>query len=71
QQAKENLDRKNARELHKTREKLLEQQEAIAELKAFYDKVCNQWGDLGLRNLGHVRYAKVISVGGRKLYTED
>ncbi|KAK7437159.1 hypothetical protein VKT23_018786 [Stygiomarasmius scandens] len=72
-EAKENLDKENTRELQKTREKLHEQQEAIAELEAFYNEVKNQWGDAGLRNIGHVRYAKAISVDveGGTLHTED
>jgi hypothetical protein len=59
-EAEENLNREDARELHKTREKLLEQQGAIAKLEAFYDEVKNQWCDLVLRNI----------LGGT-LHTED
>lgn len=72
-EAKENPDRDDERELRKTREKLLEQQEAIAELEVFYNEVKNQWSDIGLRNIGHVRYAKAISIDveGGTLYTED
>jgi hypothetical protein len=72
-EAKENPDREDARALRKTREKLLEQQDVIAELEAFHDEVKNHWGDIGLRNIGHVRYAKAISVDieGGTLYTED
>ncbi|KAM5531085.1 hypothetical protein V8D89_015250 [Ganoderma adspersum] len=72
-EAKEKLDSEDARALRKTREKLLEQKEAIPELEAFYDEVKNEWGDIGLRNIGHVRYAKAISVDieGGTLHTED
>ena len=70
---KMNLDSEDARELRRTREKLLEQQEAISELGAFYDEVKDEWSDIGLRNIGHVRYAKAISVDveGGTLHTED
>ncbi len=53
-EAKENLDKEDERELRKTREKLLEQRDAIADLEAFYDKVKNKWGNIGFRNIGHV-----------------
>ena len=72
-EAKGNLDKEDERELRKTRENLLEQQEAIAELEVFYDEVTNQWSDIELRNIGHVCYAKAISIDveGGTLYTED
>ncbi len=72
-EAKENRDKEDQRELCKTRGKLLERLDAIDELEAFYDEVRNQWADIGLRNIGHVRYAKAISVDveGGTLYTED
>ena len=41
--------------------------------KAFCDEVENQWGDMGLRNIGHVRYARASSVDieGGTLAAED
>lgn len=72
-EAKQNRDRDDDRELRKNQDLLLERQEAIAELEEFYGEVKNQWSDIGLRNIGHVRYAKAISVdieGGTR-YTED
>ena len=70
---KMNLDNEDARELHRIREKLLEQQEAISELGTCYDEVKDEWSDIGLRNIGYVRYAKAIPVDveGGTLHTED
>lgn len=72
-EAKENPGRKDMRALREARKNLLEQQNAIPKLEAFYDEVKNQWSDPEHRNIGHVRYAKAISVDveGRTLYTED
>lgn len=72
-EAKEDLDTEDKRELRKSREKLLEHQAAAVELEGFYDEVKNDWGNAGLRNIGHVHYAKAISidVAGGTMYTED
>jgi len=38
-----------------------EQKQAIAELEEFYDDVKTQWGDIELRNIGHVHYSPSTS----------
>jgi len=62
----------DARELRKTRERLDEQKQAIADLEKFYDDVKTQWGDIEHRNIGHVHYSPPISVDVKgERYTED
>lgn len=70
---KKDQDEEYEKELSQHEEDLRKQQEAIARLSTFYDEVKNHWSDIGSRNIGHVRYAKAISVdvGGGTCYTED
>ena len=65
-------DEEDARELRKTRERLDEQKQAIADLEKFYDDVGPQWIDIEFRNIGHVHYSPPIStdIEGEQ-YTED
>ena len=62
----------DAKELRKTRQNLDEQKEAIASLETLYKDIKAQWGDIGLRNIGHVHYSPPISVDLEdEGYTED
>ena len=62
----------DARELRKTRERLDEQQQAIADLEKFYDDVKTKWIDIWSRNVGHVHYSPPVSVDVEgEQYTED
>ncbi|KIM29465.1 hypothetical protein M408DRAFT_113804, partial [Serendipita vermifera MAFF 305830] len=71
--AKETSDSEEAEDFREARENLLKQQETIAKLEDFYNEVKIHWCDIGLRNIGHLRYAKAISVDveGGTLFTED
>ncbi|KAF8644044.1 hypothetical protein AX16_008712, partial [Volvariella volvacea WC 439] len=65
-------DAEDARELRKIQEKLVEEQGAISNLENFYDEVKNQWVDIEFRNIGHVHYAKPISIDVEgERYTEN
>ncbi|GBE86879.1 hypothetical protein SCP_1001220 [Sparassis crispa] len=56
-QAKERQDAENAKEIRANRRNLEDENEAIADLEAFYDEVTKYWSDINLyRNIG---YAKV------------
>ncbi|KAG8941346.1 hypothetical protein FRC04_004592 [Tulasnella sp. 424] len=70
---KKDQDEEDEKELSQHEEDLRKQQEAIARLNTFYNEVKNHWSDIGSRNIGHVCYAKAISVdvGGGTCYTED
>ena len=59
-------------ELRKLKQKLEEEEEAVVELKAFYQEA-RSWCDLRVdRNIGYVQYAAPISVDkGRTEYTSD
>ena len=62
----------DARKLRKTRERLDEQKQAIADLEKFYDDVKTQWIDIWSRNVGHVHYSPPVSVDVEgEQYTED
>ena len=62
----------DARELRKTRVRLDEQKQAIADIEKFYDDVKTRWSDIELRNIGHVHYSPPISVDVEgEQYTED
>ena len=62
----------DARELRKTRERLDEQKQAIADLEKFYDDVKTQWIDIWFRNIGHVHHSPPISIDVEgEQYTED
>lgn len=66
-------DSENAREIRRTRSKLDDENEAIADLEAFHDQVMREWSNIELhRNIGHVQYAEAIKVdeGGTR-YTSD
>ncbi len=64
--------KEDAKELRKTRQNLDEQKEAIASLETFYQDIMAQWGDIGLRSIGHVHYSPPISVDIEgEGYTED
>jgi len=55
-------------EFHQLQQKLGEQKHAITALEEFYKNLMAQWGDITLRNIGHVHYSPPISVdvkGGR------
>jgi hypothetical protein len=70
----ERKDAENARELRKTRAKLEDENENIAELEALYDEVLKYWSDIKFhRNIGYVQYAAPITVDveGGTLYTSD
>ena len=73
-QANEMQDAEDAREIRRTRRKLEDEIEAIADLEALYDEVMKDWSNIKLhRNIGHVQYAAAISVDveGGTLYTSD
>ncbi|KAF8324403.1 hypothetical protein F5887DRAFT_1024776 [Amanita rubescens] len=55
-QAKERQDVENAREIRANRRKLDDENEAIADLEAFYDEVTKYWSNIKLhRNIGHAK----------------
>jgi len=51
-------DEEDARELRKTRERLDEQKQAIADLEKFYDDVGPQWIDIEFRNIEGEQYTE-------------
>jgi len=64
--------REDVKQLHNTRQKLDKQKEAIVDLEKFYRDVKAQWGEIGMRNIGHVHYSPPVSVDTKgKKYTED
>src|SRR5579863_7726237 len=73
-QAKERQDAENAKVIRANRPNLEDENEAIADLEAFYDEVTNYRTDINLhRNISHVQYAAAITVDveGGTLYTSD
>ncbi|KIM34169.1 hypothetical protein M408DRAFT_19118 [Serendipita vermifera MAFF 305830] len=74
--AKENPSKGDDRDLRKNHQLLLDEQEVIAELEAFFSEIKSQWSDIEARNIGHLRVAKAINaiavdVAGEIRYTED
>ena len=67
-------ERQNAKVMRAMQRDLDDENEAIADLEAFYDKITKYWSDMNLhRNIGHVQYAAAITVDveGGTLYTSD
>ncbi|EKM60139.1 uncharacterized protein PHACADRAFT_181981 [Phanerochaete carnosa HHB-10118-sp] len=72
--AKERQDADNAKGIRANRRNLEDVNEAIADLKAFYNKVMKHWSEINLHcNIGHVQYAASITIDieGGTLYTSD
>ena len=73
-EAKERQDAENAKEIRAKRPDLEDENEAVADLEAFYEEVTKYWSDIKLhRKIGYVQYAAAITVdveGGTR-YTSD
>ncbi|KAH9988443.1 hypothetical protein BJV74DRAFT_878221 [Russula compacta] len=73
-QAEERQDAEDAKAIRAKRRQLEDENEAIADLEAFYGEVMKNWSDISFhRNIGHVQYAAAITVDveGGTLYTSD
>ena len=73
-QAKERQDEENVKKIRANQRNLEDENEAIADLEAFYGEVTKNWSDINFhRNIGHVQYAAAITVDveGGALYTSD
>ena len=73
-QVKEGRDEENAKEIRANQCNLVNENEAIADLQAFYEAVTKNWSDTNFHhNIGHVQYAAAITVDveGGTLYTSD
>ena len=71
-QAKERQDEENVKKIRANQRNLEDENEAIADLEAFYEEVTKNWSDINFhRNIGHVQYAAAITVDveGGALYT--
>ena len=72
--AEERQGEENVKEIRANQRNLEDENEAIADLEAFYDEVTKNWSDISLhRNIGHVQFAAAITVDveGGTLYTSD